>query len=224
MASLLGNFRYSAYYQRAAAVYQKPEIKISLEIILSVFVVIILIIMAIRPTLSNIASLQKKITDLTVVIKKADNKILELTTVQSRLTENADLLPYLDLSVSPNLGYFNPMKRMEIIAFEKKVRIDSIKAPGKTILGDLTKISAIKRDKMKDSIKEVTGTLIKIPYEVSFYGSQMAVFSMIKDLENMDLVATVDEVIIRKNVDKDQKTNLLANMKITFYSVIGNKP
>jgi len=67
MASILNNEKYSLYFQKVSLMYKRPEIRASLEVILSVFTITILIFAAIRPTLTNIVSLQKKIEDQEVI-------------------------------------------------------------------------------------------------------------------------------------------------------------
>ena len=41
--ALINNEKYALYYQRIGLIYQRPEVKASLEIILSVFMVTVLI-------------------------------------------------------------------------------------------------------------------------------------------------------------------------------------
>ena len=62
--------------------YQRPEIKASVEIILSVFTVAGLLLLAIRPTLATVATLQKKIEDQQVVNRRLEAKISQLVNAQ----------------------------------------------------------------------------------------------------------------------------------------------
>ena len=104
---LINNEKYSLLYQRINLIYQKPEIKASLEVILSVFTVTVLIFAAIRPTLTNIASLQKKIEDLNTFNIKADNKIAQVFNAQTQLNTYRDKLRLFDEAVPDNFSYYD---------------------------------------------------------------------------------------------------------------------
>ena len=80
-------------YQKLSLAYQKPEIRVPMEIILSVFASLFLITTAIRPTLVTVAELKKKIEDQSLVEKKLGTKIRSLIQARKQLDEYEVNLP-----------------------------------------------------------------------------------------------------------------------------------
>ena len=136
MATLINNERYTKYYHKLGAVYQRPEIKASLEVIFSVFMVSLLILLAIRPTLTNLAALQKKIVDNESISVKADKKIAQLFSVQEQLDSNSGFLALYDSAVPEIFSYLDMVGRMEILAKNNGVDLETTSAPGTSLLGD----------------------------------------------------------------------------------------
>jgi hypothetical protein len=222
MSSLISNIRYNSYYQRAMVAYQKPEIKASLELILSVIVVAVLLLIAIRPTLANIASLQKKIEDVDSVIIKADNKITQLTRAQEVLATNTSMRDLLNVAVGDDLMYSLLSKRLEILALENNLKIESIKLPGRAVTGDTTRMSAQTRDKTKGSLTVTPGGLTQIEIAMSVSGSQKSVFDFAQAVENMDRIVRVESMAVSKSVSNivEAQTDLKAEIKMVAYTVI----
>ena len=92
ISNILNNEKYARYYHRFGAIYERPEIKASLEVVFSVFMISVLIFLAIRPTLTNLAALQKKIADKEATSIKADKKLAQLFSSTEQLeTYSANL-------------------------------------------------------------------------------------------------------------------------------------
>ena len=116
--ALINNEKYSLFYQRISLIYQRPEVKASLEVILSVFTVTLLIFAAIRPTLANVASLQKKVEDLDSVNKKADNKIAQVFAAQADINKFQDKLHLFDEAIPNEFSYYDMAGRIEEFSLE----------------------------------------------------------------------------------------------------------
>ena len=222
MASSLTR-QYAAYYQKASALYQRPQVRASLEIILSVFTVSLLILFAIRPTLTNVASLQKKIEDQEVVLKKADIKLGQLIRAEGQLSENQNRLGLLDDAIPNTFDYFNISKRIEIIGQENFVNLELIRLPGSILVGD-SQIPGLTGDRAGGIVRPNEQGLVIIPINFSVKGSQTQVLGFIKDMEKMDLLAVIQDIRIAKEQSFQEAANLL-NLDGTawFYSIELNK-
>lgn len=212
--------QYAAYYQKASVLYQRPQVKASLEIILSIFTVALLIFFAIRPTLTNVASLQKKIEDQDVVLKKADTKLGQLIKAEAAMSENQVNLQLYTNAVPNTLDYFNISKRIEIIARENQVNLKSMKLPGSILTGGRT-VPGLTGDITKSiAVPSDTG-LTTIPVTFSVEGSQTQVLGFLRDLENMDLLAVIESIRIAKvqRLSTTQQPGLGLDGSANFYSI-----
>lgn len=214
MANLLSNEKYSLYFQKVGILYKRPEIRASLEIVLSVFTVTVLIFAAVRPTVTNIVSLQKKITDLEIVNKKADNKITQLFNAQNQLETFKSSLRLFDEAVPDNFSYIDSAKRIEYLARKNNLTIDSLSFLGFNLLGKgstTTEWSA----KIAKPIEDNT-----LPDQISFSvkGKSQNVIVFLKEIENMDRLIELNNVNLTKQIGLRQIDDTLkADGQMTFY-------
>jgi hypothetical protein len=214
MASLLSNEKYALYYQKIGLLYKRPEIRASLEVILSVFTVMILILAAIRPTLVNITSLQKKIDDQTTVDKKADNKMAQLISAQTQLTNFASSLYLFDEAVPDNFSYTDTAERMQFLAKENNLTIESAAFPGYALLGS----PDVKTDWGTKIIKPSASNIMAEQVSFSVNGNPQNVITFLSALENMDRLGVLNSVTLSKQVGQTQADNTLrAAGQVTFY-------
>ncbi|HOX96318.1 MAG TPA: hypothetical protein PLI45_02965 [Candidatus Woesebacteria bacterium] len=214
MASLINNEKYALYYQKIGLLYKRPEVKASIEIILSIFSVIILITAAIRPTLVNVATLQKKIEDQEAVSRKADTKITQLLNAQKQLQTHASNLGLFDEAVPDNFSYTGMSERWEYLARKNNVNIESISLPGYTLYGK----GIVKGDWSSRIVKPSANNIIVSTATFSVTGKPLNVVAFLNDVENMDRLAVIDSVSLSKQLGLTKADDLLkASGQITFY-------
>lgn len=214
MDTLITNEKYSQYYKKIRLVYQRPEIKASLEVILSVFAVIILIFAAIRPTLTNIATLQKKIADQIILNKKAENKIAELFKAQSQLSEFGNQIKLFDSAIPDNYSYFQMAGRLEYLATQNGVTLENINMPGIKTFGP----DSPKTEWANDLLKKNASNIFQPDVNFTITGKPEAVIKMISDLENMDTLTMINNITFSKELTKIGEPEILkAAGKIYFY-------
>lgn len=214
MASLLNNDKYSLYSQKIGLLYKRPEVKASLEVILSVFTITILIMVAIRPTLVNITSLQKKIADQETVNKKADNKITQLINADKQLKEFASSLYLYDDAVPDGYKFSDGAGRIEYLAKKNNLKIESLSFSGYNLTGgEATKLDwfskMAKLDPSNVTIEEVSFTIT---------GKPQGVVDFLKEIENMDRLAILNNVTLAKQTGQTKAEDVLkASGSVRFY-------
>lgn len=214
MASLLSTERYARYYQGLSLIYQKPEIKASLEVILSVFMVTILIFVAIKPTLTNVAGLQKKITDQETLSLKADKKIGQLFSAQAQLTQYQDKIALFDKAVGNKLSYFDMMSRIELIARKNNITIDSVSAPGSIIAGTGKGAG----DWSTRLATKDTNGVTTVNVNITFYGGPKEIRKFLTEIENIDVLTMIKNVVLLKESGGAKGTQRIkATMTVYFY-------
>lgn len=207
----------SVYLQRVGRVYEKPEIKSSVEILLSIFAVTILSLLAIKPTIANVLSLQKKIEDQKVILKKADTKIGQLFTAQDALTEHASSLGLYDLAVPSGFDYNSITRRVALLALKNGLTLSRVSLPGNVLVGSGEANKTVK-DKKEVLIYDTDGQM-KIPVSFSAIGSQNSILSFLVELENMDRLALIGNISITKQQKTiEQSGQLAVSGEVIFYS------
>ncbi len=209
--------QYSLYYQRANILYQRPQVKASVEIIISVFVVTALIFLAIRPTIANVFELQKKITDLEIVEKKADNKVSQLLAAQSQIQDNAPAIALYNSAVPDGMNYWQIAKRIELTAKNNLVKINQLTFQGGP-LGD-SSVASVDKEKVKTFISRSVSGVNEVQIKFSISGDQKGVLGFVDALEKMDRLALVKELSLNKQPPSKDTTNykLKAEGIVSFY-------
>lgn len=110
-----------------AKFYKNPVTKVSLEIFLSLFLVIFFGIFVIRPTMVTIADLIKEIDDKQELEQQLQRKIASLATAQDEFNQYKDKIKYLDQAIPSQPELVRSLKTVEKIASDNKVIISSLK-------------------------------------------------------------------------------------------------
>lgn len=217
MAGLVNNESYSQYYRKLGVIYQRPEIKASMEVIFSVFMVGVLIFIAIRPTLTNIASLQKKITDKESVSTKADKKIGQLFNAQEQLNLNVDSLSLYDTAVSENFSYLDMVARIELVAKSTGSEIEQLSAPGISLNGEGKPAG----DWQSRIIKKDEKNLLTIPLDFQITGKPTQIKEFLIQIEKMDKLAMIKNVNLSKESGTTKGSEKIkANGQLLFYAYL----
>lgn len=122
--------RYNYYYQRLWRYYQKPSIKISLSLLLTIFAVTFFAAFAIRPTLNTIAELLRKIEDQKEVSAKLEEKMAALSSLQSEYTVIQENQSVLEAAMPANEDYQNLFMQLEAVAASNELPIYSLSVTG----------------------------------------------------------------------------------------------
>lgn len=198
--------------------YKRPEIKASLEIILSVFTVTILVFAAIRPTLTNITSLQKKIKDQEAVSNKADIKIKQLISAQKQLDTYKNDLWLFDEAVPNNYGYSDSAERLEYVARENGVTIESLSMTGYKLL-EGKKLTAEWSSKIAQP--QTNNTILdKVNFTV--LGQPQNVITFLTTVGKMDRLAVLENVTLSKQIGLTKNEDVLKAVgQVSFYFYSG---
>lgn len=114
------------YRRYLETVQQKPVLRAGLYLVLSLVLIIVLIITALRPTLVTIASLLGDIKQQGSTEKRLDTKIAQLTTAQQTLSQNQDRLEILDQAIPNGDKFASWADRLSGLASQSGVQITQV--------------------------------------------------------------------------------------------------
>ena len=140
-----------------AQFYKQPVAKISIELFLSFGLVLFLVIVAIQPTLTTIAKLNKEVQEKKELTSKLSSKIAALTTAINIYNQYQDKIPLLNDSLPPTARLIPTLKIVEKIAGESNVVITAMSAQ---------KVP----DETDDALTSATATLQSLPISVTVMG------------------------------------------------------
>ena len=215
--------------EKVRAAYQRPEIRASLEIILSVFTVVFMLVLAIRPTLATVATLQKKIEDQTIVDNKLGIKISQLAKANADIGKYVDRIPDYFLAVTDIPDQSGVAKRIELLAKENGLYINSIIFNAIPLVGQQINLSS-KEKTAEKPIMEPGGKIAVYEFTFDVSGSSSQIFDFLAKIENLDRILLLTNVILRKEQVKGVVTlgtavnNIHAIGRGNAYYVLTGKP
>ena len=183
--------RYRSYYLNVLSLYKrKGDLKMFLEIILSLVTISFFGIFALRPTFLTISTLLKEINSKKDTVAKMDTKIKNLQTAQNILNQESLRIPIVELSI-PIL----PQPQTFVHQIEGSASIAQVQILGIRIDETLLKGAALIDDQSM------------MGFSVSATGSFQNLFSFLKNLENLRNPIKID--VLGISLTKQEMVNVL---------------
>ncbi len=182
-------FRYKGLFLDITKIYNtKPDLKIYLELILSISTIAIFSVFAIKPTILTIIDLNKEITQKEETVSKLEEKITNLQSANTILQKEAERLILVDQAV-PNVADPEQLiKQIEYLASIKNVQLLNFSTSDVTLIGkNETKKKVSELENLPDNADE-------IPFNISASGSYKNLIEYLKILEFQRRPIKVDSV------------------------------
>ncbi|EKD58008.1 MAG: hypothetical protein ACD_57C00048G0003 [uncultured bacterium] len=191
---------YKQSFEKVRRLYQQPVLTASIEVILSVFAVAFMVAFAIKPTAVIVVGLQKKIVDQALVNQKLTTKITALSQAQKNLTDYADKIVFYSRAVPDNPDLEGVAQRIEIMAQENGIRLESLQFGAVPMLGDRVVLGL--NNNSEKVIK--SGEIYPITISFSITGKLENILMFIKSMERIDRIVIVREIYLQKQEVKDK--------------------
>lgn len=183
--------------------YQKPVARVSIELILSVIVVIFFALFAIRPTLITMADLVKEIADKKEINKQMNLKLASLASAQEQYDLYQSQFYLLDEAIPRQLDLVKSLKKIEKLAGEGEFVIDRMSIQKVPATVDTELLSGNFGDYQREFLTINVGVI----------GSYMQIREFIEKIMNLRQVVVVDQVLIEKMTESD---NLSAQLRVSL--------
>lgn len=189
MATLDYKSSLGRYRKYLAVTTERPMVRASLFLILSLILLIGLLLLALKPTLITISALLGQITTQKEIVAKLDEKIVEISQSQQILAQNQSRLFLLDqaLPTKPSLQEFDK-------ALEEQASASGIKLSG------ITFVKVPFSGKNADNIE----------FSLVASGKYQEIRGFVEILESLRRLTHLDSVIIASD---DKNNNLTLNVK-----------
>ena len=190
--------------QALDAFYQQPVARVSLELILTILMVIFLAVFAIRPTLVTMSDLIKEIEDKQKLSDDLSKKIAALSTTQVEYAAAEPKLVFLNEAIPSTPDLLTTLKIIEKLAEENKVIINT--ASINEVPPEVSEENAI-NDK----------TLVRknLSASLSLTGDYVSIRSYVQALMNTRRSIIVDTITFSVQDTRDQKS-LVATLTVNI--------
>lgn len=205
-------FRYKEFFLNVLNLYNtKPNLRIYLELTLSIFTIIIFAIFAIKPTILTVIELNNEIKSKTALVQELNTKIKNLQTAGQILQTNASDLLYLEQALPDTAKPDNLVKQFEILALESNVKIVGISSSDVIINGK-------SNDKKKSGDQNsIALNADELAFSISISGDYQSLINYLTKLENLRRPLKIDSIAINStNTDNGKVISLLINGRTPY--------
>ena len=183
--------------------YQKPVARVSIELILSIVLVIFFAIFAIRPTLITMADLVKEIADKKELNQQMDLKLASLATAQEQYELYQSQFYLLDEAIPRRLDLVRSLKKIEKLASEGQVVIDQMS------LAEVPE--TISEEMLSGNFADYQREFVAINIELA--ADYLRIRELIEKIMNLRQVIVVDQIAIDR---KTESNDLSAQLRISM--------
>ncbi len=185
-----GYLRYKDYFLNIIAIYkQKQDLRMFLEILLSLGTISFFTAFALKPTVITIISLTREIKSKEETVAKLDTKIQNLTAARTILDSEAARLPLVESSIPSSPSPETFVRQIEGLATRNSVNLLGISIGQVTLLG---KSSTPKKD--EPGLTPLPEGASDVSFTLSVSGDYPALFSFLSNLEQLRRPIAVDNV------------------------------
>lgn len=192
--------------------YQNPVARVSLELVLTILLILFLAIFAIKPTITTMSDLIKEIEEKEKLEQQLTQKIASLQTAQNQYLIFEPLLPFLDEAIPTNPEIIKSAKIIEKIAADNQVIIKNLsisELPGNA--PDGTYFSQTSKQNMTVSL--------------SITGDYVSIRNFVETMRNSRKSFIVDSIVFSLEEDKgDKKLSANITVKVPYFGLIEAQP
>jgi hypothetical protein len=186
------------------ALYKKrADLRMFLEVILSLTTIIIFSVFALKPTVLTIISLVKEVNKKEDVVRALDLKIGNLQRARSTYQTQQQNISIIENAI-PNMPSPNIIVRqIEGLAAKNSVQILGVS------IGEVTLIGKTPDKKIDADLKPLPAGSSQVPVAISVTGAYQNLNTMVKDIENLRIPIQFDVLGINSSTS-DEKLTIVA--------------
>lgn len=204
--------RYREFFLNVANFYkQRADLRVFLEIILSLSTVIIFLVFALKPTALTIISLLKEISGKKETIASLNQKLADLNKANTVFDQNQTAIPDIETAVATS-----PQPDLIVQQIEGLAVKNSVDILGASI-GQVTIIGTAPVKKSSSDVKPLPGGAKEMAISLNVRGNYSNLLSFLKDFENLRIVTKIDTIAITSSTtDKGQTIVAIISGRVPY--------
>lgn len=204
--------RYREFFLNVANFYkQRNDLRVFLEIILSLSTVVIFLVFALKPTALTIISLLKEISGKKETIIALNQKLSDLNRANGVFAQNQASIANIETAVATSPQPDLIVQQTEGLAIKNSVDILGVS------IGQVTIIGTTPPKKSSSNVKPLPGNAKEMSISINIRGSYPNLIGFLKDFENLRIVTKIDTIAITSSVsDKGQIIVVIISGRVPY--------
>lgn len=179
--------RYKEYFLNVLNIYkQKEDLRMFLEILLSLATVSFFGAFALRPTLITIAALLTEINSKEEIVAKLDTKIQNLSLATSLMESETARLPLIEDAVPVSASPETFVRQFEGLAAKNGINLLGVSLGQATLLGE------VKKAPPEEGVTPLPEDALGISFSISLSGNYPELLGFLTDLEKLRRPLAID--------------------------------
>ncbi len=204
------NINTRRYSQDLRRYYRMPAVQVSLTLVLSVFLMSVFVVFALRPTILSIVNLKKTISESKKVLQQLETKVNFLQKASNQLETLRPVIPNINNSIPNNGAMYSPITlAIDELAYQVGVIVES-ESLGPTLLYSriLSPFTPNKNQKV-----------VELSFSLRVSGGYSEVTDFLNMMMKMERIVLVDNVTIAKQAGaKNSTASVTMNVSgLAFY-------
>lgn len=193
--------RYKDFFLNVANFYkQRTDLRIFLEIILSLSTVIIFLVFALKPTALTIISLLQEIKGKEETIVVLDKKLSDLNRASDVFADNQAAVADIETAVATSPHPDLIIQQVQGLAVKNSVDILGAS------IGQVIIIGTAPAKKSSSDVKPLPGGAKEMPISINIRGNYPNLITFLKDFENLRIVTKIDNIAITSSTTDSGQT------------------
>lgn len=202
--------RYRSYFLNIVGRYkERADVKIYLEILLSLATITIFAIFALRPTLLTIAELIKEIESKEQTIATMDTKIENLSQAQTVYNQQRANVELLNSAVPTGPSPDGFVRQMEGLSAKHQVALRGLELDSVVVLGTQTS----QNKSRKGDLEKLPGAAFTLPFQTSLFvpiEAYPSLSSFLEDIESLRRPAKIDRLVYTTSEQEGEEFLILS--------------
>jgi hypothetical protein len=179
--------RYKDFYLNVLSLYKKrADLRMFLEVMLSLATVIIFSLFALRPTVITIISLVKEIDEKEAVVAALDQKISDLQVARNVYSQELPNIPVIEDSIPTSPSPDIIVRQIEGLSSKNSVQVLGVSVGELTLVG-----KEVSKNKNND-LKPLPAGTKEMTISIGVTGTFQNLNAVVKDIENLRIPIKVD--------------------------------
>lgn len=205
--------RYRRYYTWVEPLWKKPAVRGYGLLGLTLITIAFFILFAIKPTINTVTKLNKQIEDDRKVEQKLQEKINNLSQIQTELEVIKSDLVYLDLGLPNKPNVAEIIKSIEKLAGDNSASISAIQ---------IQEVKLSEKESSRSAVsvkvaKETEGKAKIIPLVFTVEGDYASLAKIISQLRKLPRIMAVQSLVMLKNIGR-----ITTTVKVNAYYLPNN--
>jgi Tfp pilus assembly protein PilO len=196
--------RYRTFFLNIYNIYKRrPDVKMFLEIILSLFTISIFATLALRPTVLTITQLLEEIEAKEETIEKMDTKITNLQTAQNIYAQEQSRIALLDQAVPEEPTPESFVRQIEGLASTRTVSVLGMS------IGEVVLVGKEEEKKGSDELTPLPQNAGEVTFSVSVQGDYGQLDTFFNDLNSLRRPLKIDSINFNSAETEEGQTLVL---------------